>query len=131
MSMGLERSILLALQGGILSIDTLYAGLMTGDPLDGQTVDEPTDPAYTRQLVTLTEPEEEADCTSCTNATDLLFPQAGISWGTLTHIGLFASDSGGALYLYNELDQPIRVEAGDVVRFPAGSLKVCANDSGD
>jgi hypothetical protein len=52
------------------------------------------------------------------------FPQAGGSWGTVSHIGILDASSSGNLLYYTALDASKTIATGDVFRIAIGSLSV-------
>jgi hypothetical protein len=59
-----------------------------------------------------------------TNSAAVEFPQAGSSWGTITHIGLRDASSAGNLLYHTPLDASKTIASGDVFRIATGSLSV-------
>jgi hypothetical protein len=52
------------------------------------------------------------------------FPQAGSSWGTITHIGIRDALTTGNLLYHTPLDASKTIATGDVFRIATGSLSV-------
>lgn len=56
------------------------------------------------------------------NASNISFPTATGSWGTVTHFGLWDASSGGNLLFHGALAASKTVASGDVIRFLANQL---------
>ncbi|RIJ65539.1 hypothetical protein [Rummeliibacillus sp. POC4] len=70
------------------NLKSVYVALFNED-------NEINQPSYKRQLVAFIEPVDG----QTSNTADVLFPIAGESWGSITHIGIFDSmDAGNLLF---------------------------------
>ena len=58
------------------------------------------------------------------NASDITFPTATASWGTVTHVGIFDATSGGNLLFHGTLTASKTVDNGDTFKFTAGDLDI-------
>jgi hypothetical protein len=99
---------------------TVYVALYTNDPTDADTGTEVSGTAYARQAVTFGAPSNGAT----TNSAAVEFPQAGGSWGTVTHIGIRDALTTGNLLYHTALDASKTIATGDVFRIASGSLSV-------
>ena len=99
---------------------TVYVALYTTDPTDADTGTECSGTSYARQSVTVGAPSNGAS----TNSAAVEFPQAGGSWGTITHIGLRDASTAGNLLYHTALDASKTIATGDVFRIATGSLSV-------
>lgn len=99
---------------------TVYVGLYTSDPGEGNTGTEVSGTSYARQSVTFGSPSDGVT----TNSAAVEFPQAGGSWGTVTHIGILDASTSGNLLYYTALDASKSISTGDVFRIASGSLSV-------
>ena len=99
---------------------TVYVALYTSDPTDADTGTEVSGTAYARQSVTFGAPSNAAT----TNSAAVEFPQAGGSWGTITHIGIRDASTAGNLLYHTALDASKTIATGDVFRIASGSLSV-------
>jgi hypothetical protein len=99
---------------------TVYVGLYTSDPGEGNTGTEVSGTSYARQSVTFGSPSNGVS----TNSAAVEFPQAGGSWGTVSHIGILDASSSGNLLYYTALDASKTIATGDVFRIAIGSLSV-------
>lgn len=117
-----ETAILGHIFGGTtFSKPTVYIGLFTAAPTDAGGGTEVSGGAYARKLwggtITSGDPSEAA------NTSNIEFPTATTSWGTITHVGAFDAASAGNLLAYAALDVSKAVSFGDVFRFNASDLK--------
>jgi hypothetical protein len=99
---------------------TVYVALYTTDPTDADTGTECSGTSYARQSVTFGTPSNGAS----TNSAAVEFPQAGSSWGTITHIGIRDALTTGNLLYHTPLDASKTIASGDVFRIATGSLSV-------
>lgn len=103
---------------------TIYVGLSTADPLDsGAGLAEPSGNGYAR-VATSGAAWTTASGGSLSNASDVTFPQATGSWGTITHFALFDAASAGNILAHGALSQSKTVTSGDTAKFAAGDLDV-------
>ena len=99
---------------------TVYVALYTTDPTDADTGTECSGTSYARQSVTFGAPSNGVS----TNSAAVEFPQAGGSWGTITHIGLRDASTAGNLLYHTALDASKTIATGDVFRIATSSLSV-------
>ena len=99
---------------------TVYVALYTTDPTDADSGTECTGTAYARQSVTFGAPSNGVT----TNSAAIEFPQAGNSWGTITHIGIRDALTVGNLLYHTPLTASKTIATGDVFRIASGSLSV-------
>jgi hypothetical protein len=99
---------------------TVYVALYTSDPTDADTGTEVSGTSYARQSVTFGSPSNGVT----TNSAAVEFPQAGGSWGTVTHIGIRDASTAGNLLYHTALDASKAISTGDVFRIASGSLSV-------
>ena len=99
---------------------TVYLALYTTDPTDADTGTECSGTNYARQAITFGAPSNGAT----TNSAAIEFPQAGDSWGTITHIGIRDALTTGNLLYHSPLDASKTIATGDVFRVASGSLSV-------
>jgi hypothetical protein len=102
---------------------TVYIGLMLAVPNpDGSGVVEPSGGAYSRVAVTNDATHWPAASGRVkTHAANIIFPSATGDWGLLVSVGVFNALSGGALKLYDVLNEQRNVLNGDQFDFVAGS----------
>jgi len=99
---------------------TVYLALYTSDPTDADTGTECSGTSYARQAITFGAPSNGVS----TNSAAIEFPQAGGSWGTITHIGIRDALTTGNLLYHTPLDASKTIATGDVFRVAIGSLSV-------
>ena len=97
---------------------TVYVGLYTSDPGDGNTGTEVSGGSYARQVLNVT----TATGGIVTSSADVTFPQATGSWGTISHIGLLDALTSGNLLMHTPLTTSRAIETGDVLKISTGSL---------
>ena len=101
---------------------TIYIGLSTEDPTDdGSALAEPNGNAYTR-VQTSASDWNIASGGSLDNASEIAFPMATGSWGTITYFGLFDNATGGNMLLSGPLSTPRAIGVGEITKFMAGDL---------
>lgn len=98
---------------------TLYLGLYTNSPGEGNTGTEVSGGSYARQTVAFTITNNLASNTSAVE-----FPVATANWGTITHVGVLDNLSGGNLLAYAALSASKAIDSGDALRLPAGDLDI-------
>lgn len=104
-----------------------YVGLSTTTPdADGANFTEPAGADYERKSVPTADWEAATGAAPAhaANEAGIVFVQAESDWGTITHLGLFRLDVGGAPLVVGALPTPPTVTAGDVVRITAGDLVI-------
>lgn len=98
----------------------VYVALYTSDPTAADTGTEVSGGGYARQQVTF----NVASGGQITNNSDIIFPTATASWGTITHIGIRDAATGGNLLYFSTLSIPKTIDAGDQLKIPAGQLVI-------
>lgn len=99
---------------------TVYVGLYTSDPGEGNTGTEVSGGSYARTAVTFGAPANGVS----TNSGAVTFPTATGTWGTVTHIGILDASTSGNLLYYTPLDASKSIASGDVFTISAGNLSV-------
>lgn len=99
---------------------SVYLALYTSDPTDADSGTEVSGTSYARQEITFGSPSDGVT----TNSAAIEFPQAGGSWGTVTHVGIRDADTAGNLLYHTALDASKTIATGDVFRIASGSLSV-------
>lgn len=104
----------------------IYVALFTAAPNDTGGGTEVSGTGYARQAVPTGASSEwtAASGGSTENDEIIEFPEAGASWGTVTHIGLFDASTSGNLMFHGALDTAKAVGEGDIFRINAGDLTV-------
>lgn len=99
---------------------TVYVGLYTTDPGEGNTGTEVSGGSYARTAVTFGAPSNGVS----TNSGSVTFPTATGTWGTITHIGILDASTSGNLLYYTPLDASKSIASGDVFTISTGNLSV-------
>lgn len=99
---------------------TVYVGLYTSNPGEGNTGTEVSGGSYARQSASFAAP---TDGVTTNNAT-LTFPTATGTWGTITHIGILDALTSGNLLYYAALDVSKTIGSGDIFAISSGNLSV-------
>lgn len=99
---------------------TVYVGLYTSDPGEGNTGTEVSGGSYARTSVTFGAPSNGVS----TNSASVTFPTATGTWGTVTHIGILDASTSGNLLYYTPLDASKAIASGDVFTISTGNLSV-------
>ena len=99
---------------------TIYVGLFTNDPGDDNSGTEVAGGAYARKAVTFGAPTNGV----FTSNADVSFDQATATWGTISHLALFDSLTGGNQLFHTPLDIAKLVETGDIFTVRSGQLTV-------
>jgi len=117
----LENKVMLHVFGGTsyTAPATLYVGLYTSDPGEGNTGTEVSGGSYARQSAAFTITD-----TAAANTAAIEFPTASGSWGTVTYVGISDALSGGNLLASGALTTSKTISSGDVFRIPTGDLDI-------
>ena len=99
---------------------TVYVGLYTTNPGEGNTGTEVSGGSYARQVVSVT----TAAGGIVTSSADVTFPQATANWGTISHVGLLDAITSGNLLMYTPLTTSKTIETDDILKINTGSLTV-------
>ena len=99
---------------------TVYVGLYTTSPGEGNTGTEVSGGSYARQSAAFAAPTDGVT----TNSATLTFPTATASWGTITHIGILDALTTGNLLYYAALDVSKTIGSGDIFTISSGNLSV-------
>jgi hypothetical protein len=101
---------------------TIYLGLHTADPTDAGTGTEVSGGSYARQGLTSGFPAASGSSGSVANSSNITFPQASGSWGTITHVQLWSASTSGNAYWSGALTASKVVGSGDTFQIDAGDL---------
>lgn len=97
---------------------TVRVALYTAAPSDAGGGTEVSGGSYARQAIVV----NTASGGATNPDSDVEFPVATASWGTVTHVGIFDAASGGNLLMHGPLTSPKTIATGDQLVFPAGDL---------
>lgn len=98
---------------------TWYVALFTTATTDAGGGTEVTGGSYARQSATFTVTND----TAATNA-NVLFPTATADWGTVTHVAIYDSLSGGNLLFHGAASSSKLIQTGDAYLINSGNLTV-------
>lgn len=99
----------------------LWVGLSTADPLDtGAGLAEPSGNGYAR-VSTAGATWNVAASGSTSNATDITFPEASGSWGTISHFAIFDAATAGNMLAHGDLTASKAIDSGDTAKFTGGT----------
>lgn len=102
-----------------------YISLHTADP--GNTgASEVSGGSYARQGP-VTFANSGNNPTTAGNSGVVEFPVATVSWGTVTHFGIWSASSAGTFYGSGELDDSKLIDVNDIARFVADALTVTSD----
>lgn len=128
----LETGFLNVLRGNTFTAPAkCYLGLYINDPGEGGTAGtEVNYPGYARMEITFSEPAAVTGGIGIQNLSDIKFPVPDAAAGTVTHIGILDSRSGGNMLARNELTEPLVIGAseppvilaGDIMLYLTGDL---------
>lgn len=98
-----------------------WISLHTDEPVPGGASNEVTGLNYVRELVNPSAWTTPASSSIQTNIT-LTFATAGDNWGTITHVGVYGSESGSDLLCWGALNVARTVNTGETLSFTSGNL---------
>jgi hypothetical protein len=103
-----------------------HAALFTAvSSVPNGTVTEPSGGAYAR--VALDGKFPTATQSPVSNDTEIAFPEATASWGTVTHMGIYDAATDGDLLLVLPLNTPAAVTTGQIFKFAISQLTLTVN----
>lgn len=103
---------------------TIWVALFHQDPTDfNDTAQELALASYGRVQVIFS----DATSGACSNSGDINFLQATESWGTVSHIGIYDSETVGNLLYHGQLTVPKIVELNDTFSILATDLTITLN----
>lgn len=103
---------------------TIHVGLFTSAPSDAGGGTEVSGGSYARVSHGATSDWNAAASGSKSNATQVDFPTATASWGTVTHFGLFDASTSGNLIAWGPLASSVTVDNGDTPSIAAGEIVI-------
>lgn len=103
---------------------TLYLALFLSNPGEtGTGGSEVAYAGYARQAVAFSAPAAMNGGIGIANVADVTFPVAPVSVGTVTHIGLMDSLTGGNMLLYGAFTESVAIEANEAPVVVAGEAQ--------
>ena len=112
------------------SPSTVYVGLLTSAPTESDatgSLSEVTGTGYARQSATFSSPTTQGTTKQVVTSGDITFPEAGSTWGTVSHVAIYdASTSGNWLCAVNLTDsggqrRPRRYPRATCLKFQPGT----------
>lgn len=105
-------------------LNNIYVALSITDPgLSGSTISEPSGGGYTRKLTTTSSNWTLINRT-LSNSTNITFDISSGSWGTITHIALFDSLTGGNFLGSVILNTSYTITSGCILTFNIGTISI-------
>ena len=98
----------------------VYLAAFIGDPGATGTEISTTDTGYGRQAVTFA----GASSGSAASNADVVFPVATDDWGTVSHLALYDSATGGNLLWYGPMATPKTIDSSDQLKVASGNFTV-------
>ena len=98
----------------------VYVALFTSPTDDAAGGTEVSGGGYVRQAVTLS----AASGGASSNSADVTFPQATADWGTVSHLAIMDSESGGEMLMHTILDASKTINNGDTFKINTGDLDI-------
>ena len=122
----LEEKVLQHFFGGSIQAapSDLYVALYVSDPTESDTGTEVNGANYARQKIAFGTVGQSGTKSVVNNTGVITFPQAGGSWGTITHFAIRDAETGGNLLVYAPLSVSKSIGAGDRMEFPIGGITV-------
>lgn len=120
----LENGFLNVLRGITFSAPSkCYLALYINDPGESGTAGtEISYAGYVRKEITFSEPAASDSGIAIQNISDITFPTPETAAGTITHIGVLDSLSGGNMLVRSELSEPLVIGAKEPPVFLAGDV---------
>ncbi len=121
----LEVAFLNTLRGQNLTAPSkVYLGLYLSSPSEIGEGIEVSYPNYQRQEIEFTSPTTTGTTTEISVSKDIKFGEADKQLGTITHIGISDSLTGGNILAYGELTEHLNVVAGETPAIFKDDLKI-------
>lgn len=102
----------------------VYLALYTSNPGDTNTGIEVSGDTYVRQEITFGAAATVNNKETIKNTLEILFPAAGVSWGTISHVGILDAETNGHLLYYGALSPTKVIGIGDQFKVAANNLVV-------
>lgn len=121
----LEQAFLNTLRNQNLNApNKVYLGLFLSNPGEAGAGLEVTYQAYKRMEINFSAPAKIGSNTEISVAEDIKFAESNKTLGTITHIAIFDSLTGGNCLAYGELTEELTITAGESPSIFQGDLKV-------
>lgn len=108
------------------AIPTVFIALSDADPTDtGGSINEPVGNGYTRVTTDgATWNNATAAGGAIDNASDITFPEATGTWGTIAFFALFDAGTAGNMLMHGSVSPSKLIQNGDTAKFAAGDLDI-------
>jgi len=119
------ETIILNLARGISATapTTMYLALYLNDPTDTGEGTEASYAGYTRQAIAFSAPAISGQGMAIQNTSEITFATAASNVGTVTHVGVLDSLTGGNMYVYGQLSDPLVVQANIAPAIRASAMQ--------
>jgi len=102
---------------------TVYVALFTTATADAGTGTEVSGGAYARQSIAFNTMASVTDGQT-ENTSEISFPEATASWGTITHVAIYDALTVGNMYFHGILDASKAIDSGDTFKIAASDLDI-------
>jgi len=96
-------------------------GDASGNPVASTEVSTAGGSLYARQAITF---GAASGSSAANNGSTIVFPTAGVAWGTITYAGIMDASSGPHLLYYGPLTVAKIINAGDTAQLIVGNLTI-------
>ncbi len=121
----LEKALLNTFRGQNLAAPSkVYIGLFINSPGEEGTGIEINYPGYQRKEIEFTDPSTIGTTTEISTSKDIKFAETNKQLGTITHIGVADSLTGGNILAYGELTEALSVTIGESPTIFQDDLKI-------
>jgi len=104
---------------------TVYVALFTVAPSDSGGGTEVSGGSYARVAVTNNATNWPAASGGAkSNGTEIAFPEATASWGTVVAFAIFDAETGGNMLYWADLTTSKSIDSGDTAKFAVGDLDI-------
>lgn len=119
------ETIILNLARGISATapKTVYLALYLSNPTDENLGTEVSYSGYERMPITFSAPAGTGSSMTIQNMQTITFAKAAQDVGSVTHVGILDSQSGGNLYVYGQLTEALQIQSNVAPVVRANSLK--------
>lgn len=107
----------------ITAPSALYLALFRSNPGDdGTSGTEVSYSGYQRMPVTFSAPTASGSGLMISNSELITFPESSVTEGAVQYVAVYDSQTGGNMWLYGQLDNPLNIQPGVSPVFRAGSV---------
>jgi len=102
---------------------TVYVALFTTATADDGTGTEVSGGAYVRQSIAFNTMSAVTDGQT-ENTSEISFPEATASWGTISHVAIYDASTSGNMYFHGALSASKAIDNGDTFKIAASDLDI-------